>query len=217
MKKIRFISLFSALAILVLSVINILYGYTSWHEKAPIAVETHGVSVQFLKYITHSLIIISITLVFVFLMILAKRHSQMKKKSIIAIGGLLLLILSDLYSYRWLFPFWWNIDYNMDRVLFWTSVSLFWLGEIILCVAVMRISNIFPHKSLAFWGGVFFFTFALLYTLSDFIISSFHVEFEYDRFEKITMFLFVIQTISNIGIALFFLGLTNNQVKNGNK
>ena len=142
---------------------------------------------------------ILIATLIIILFIKSEKKSLVKKCSIIAITGLFLLLVSRILHM--------GHDFNIIPYSRWTPA--FWLlGNIVVSVAILRLSLIFSYKTLSFWGGIVFFAFLIMEILACFIGFSFD--------SSVNNVCIILWTLSSIGMSLFFYGLTlNNKHKNG--
>ena len=201
MRSIRIISRISAILIGVLSFLPTIISADISEDK-----------ISVVNVICRDLILLLEIIVFVALFAKSEKNSTVKRCSFIALVGLFLCLGTFTIEIPSL------LKMKPSEVGNWiVIVSCFnMVGTFVLSIAVLSFTyNFYSIKTLSFWGGIFF-VIGFIVKEIMFVFCFFNIiEINAHNYIIYNQISYIFGIISEIGIVLFFYGLTSNIKRNG--
>ena len=203
MKSIRIISRISAIFI---AIILILYNTFSIEKVNLYIFNTLRVQPREMFFLFHLLLLASISIVFLLLLIKINKKTAVKTNSIIALLGILFLVIQNILLYSCVRGLGLNIDLKIFGLYSSLGTIALVIGNTLMSISLLRMTIIYPHKSSVFIGSLIFAIFSIIYSIIVFVRTL--IIGNYIFYMSYSSNSLWIWSISFVGIAMFFWGLT---------
>lgn len=142
----------------------------------------------------------------------SERGSHVHKASILAIIGFGICIVGIICQYLsfHLSDEWFSFEYVSGHSIVPLS---FIIGEILLCIAILSITRLFPKKSFVFISGIIYFVCLLVSILSDvyyhfWVICSNYYDFSSSEWHIYSTIVYICNWLEQISLLLFVFSLS---------